>query len=143
MSVIRHGIESSHRIASIRGKVSFGVVTTTTSTQRSIAVENARFILGRSSFGIVTRANIKQTEIDFGTTPIAEASFTIIDTDVLTNSMIIGTVAYEEPTGKDLDELEMDGLDLKFIPGSGQFLLYAIGQDVYIADIFKINYLIG
>jgi|SRR5258705_5152107 len=142
MSVIRHGIKSIPRITPIRGKVSFGVVAAT-STQRSIAVETARFTSGKKSFGLVIYANLKQTEIDFGAIPVSEASFTIIDTDILTTSQIIGTVAYEAPTGKDLDELEMDGLDLKFGPGAGQFLLYARGQDGYIADKFKINYLIG
>ena len=52
-------------------------------------------------------------------------------------------MAYEAPTGKDLDELDMDGLDLKFGPGTGQFTLYARGLDGYVADKFKINYLIG
>src|SRR5258706_8606475 len=73
--------------------------------------------------------NVKQTEIDFGTTPVSEASFTITDSDVTATSQIIGTVAYEAPTGKDLDELEMDALDLKFGPGAGQFTLYVVGQD--------------
>ncbi len=87
--------------------------------------------------------NIKQTEIDFGVTPMAEASFIITDASVLATSQLLGNVAYEAPTGKDLDELEMDGLDLKFAPGVGQFTLYARGLDGYIADKFKINYLIG
>ncbi len=87
--------------------------------------------------------DIKQTEIDFDTMPISEKSFVIIDASVLVTSQLIGNVAYEAPTGKDLDELEMDGLDLKFAPGVGQFTLYARGLDGYIADKFKINYLAG
>lgn len=87
--------------------------------------------------------DIKQTEIDFGTTPVSEKSFTITDTSVLVTSQLIGNVAYEAPTGKDLDELEMDSLDLKFAPDVGQFTLYARGLDGYIADKFKINYLVG
>jgi hypothetical protein len=87
--------------------------------------------------------SIKQTEIDFGATPVAEASFTIVDAAVTPSSHLIGQVAYEAPTGKELDELEMDALDLKFGPGSGQFTLYARGLDGYVADTFKINYTIG
>ncbi len=87
--------------------------------------------------------DIKQTEIDFGTTPVAEGSFLITDTSVLVTSQLMGNIAYEAPTGKDLDELEMDGLDLKFAPGAGQFILYARGLDGYVADRFKINYLVG
>ncbi len=87
--------------------------------------------------------DIKQTEIDFGATPISEKSFTITDTSVLVTSQLIGNVTYEAPTDKELDELEMDSLDLKFAPGDGQFILYARGLDGYIADKFKINYLVG
>lgn len=88
--------------------------------------------------------NIKQTEVDFGTTPISEKSFLITDTDVQATSQLLGSVAYEAPTGKDLDELEFDGFDLKFAPGVGQFTLYATALDnAYVADTFKINYLIG
>lgn len=93
--------------------------------------------------GAAGSTNIKQTEIDFGTIPVAEASFTIADADVSATSQLIGSVAYEAPTGKDLDEMEMDGLDLKFAPGTAEFTVYARGTDGYVADKFKINYLVG
>lgn len=86
---------------------------------------------------------VKQTEIDFGSTPVSEASFTITDADVVSTHQILASVAYEAPTSKDLDELDMDGLDLKCGAGSGQFTLYARGLDGYIADKFKINYILG
>lgn len=88
--------------------------------------------------------NIKQTEIDFGSVPVSEGTFTIIDTDVLVTSQIIGSLAYEAPTGKDLDELEMDKLVIMCSNGSGQFDIYVTTTDgSYLADKFKINYLIG
>ncbi len=87
--------------------------------------------------------NIKQTEVDFGGLPVAGASFVVTDTDVTVGSQIIGSVAYEAPTGKDLDELEMDAIDLKFAPGAGQLTIYARGLEGYLADKFKVNYLIG
>jgi hypothetical protein len=87
--------------------------------------------------------NIKQCEIDFGTIPVSEKEFTIIDSDVLITSQITGNVAYEAPTGKELDELEMDSIDLKFAPGNGEFKIYAKGEEGYIEGKFKINYLIG
>ncbi len=85
---------------------------------------------------------VQQTEIDFGSTPVAEASFTITDTSVTTTSMLMGSVAYVAPTGKDLDELDMDALDLKFGAGAGSFTLYAVGLNGYVADKFKINYVV-
>jgi hypothetical protein len=86
---------------------------------------------------------VKQTEVDFGATPISESSFTITDIDVISSSHIEGSIAYEAPTGKDLDELEMDEIDLKFGVGIGQFTIYAKGMEGYLHDKFKINYLIG
>lgn len=84
-----------------------------------------------------------QTEIDFGTTPVSESSFTITDASVTATSKIICTVSYEAPTGKDQDELEMDDLQLRVAPASGQFTLYAKTADgSYVADKFKINYLV-
>jgi hypothetical protein len=87
--------------------------------------------------------NIKQTEIDFGPMPVSEAEFTVTDVDVTASSQIMGSVAYEAPTGKDLDELEMDALDLKFAPGSGTLTIRAKGMDGYVHDKFKLNYLVG
>lgn len=84
-----------------------------------------------------------QTEVDFGALPVSEASFIVINSNVTPSSNIVGTVAYVAPTGKDLDELEMDELDLKFGSGGGQFTIYARGRDGYIADKFKINYVVG
>ena len=86
---------------------------------------------------------IKQTEIDFGTTPVADSSFTITDADVAATDQIVAQVAYEAPTGKDLDEIEMDTLSLRCGAGAGQFTLFATGMDGYVADKFKINYIVG
>lgn len=84
----------------------------------------------------------KITEIDFGSTPVAEKEFTITDADVTTDSKIVGCIAYVAPTGKDLDELELDAIDLKFAPGAGQFKIYAKGLEGYVADKFKVFYII-
>jgi hypothetical protein len=88
--------------------------------------------------------NIKEAEIDFGTTPVSEATFTITDADVAPSSQLIAQLAYVAPTGKDLDELEFDALVLRCAPGSGQFTLYATTADGgLVADKFKIHYLVG
>ena len=86
---------------------------------------------------------VKQVEVDFGTLPVAEAQFTITDPDVTISSHIVGAIAYEAPTDKDLDEMTMDSLDVKCGNGVGQFDMYIIGLDGYIADKFKVNYVVG
>ena len=83
---------------------------------------------------------VKQVEVDFGSTPVDEATFTIIDVDVFPIANIIGSIAYVAPTDKDLDELEFDSFDLRFVAGLGQFTLYARSLEGYVADKFKINY---
>jgi hypothetical protein len=112
-----------------------------------LATDTKQFYIGTATgnalVGPASGGAVKQVEIDFGALPVAEASFLITDAGVVPTSHLVGGVAYEAPTNKDLDELEMDELDLKFGPGSGQFTLFARGREGYIADKFKINYVIG
>ena len=96
-------------------------------------------LLPASSTGTV----VHQATIDFGTLPVSEMEFTILDAAVNGSSKLVGQIAYIAPPGKDLDELDMDALDLKFGPGVGQFTLYAKGLEGYVADKFVIEYVIG
>lgn len=94
-----------------------------------------------SSSGTV---NISQTEVDFGSTPVGDATFTVTDAAVTDSSQLMAQVAYEAPTGKDLDEIEMDNLQIRCAPGSGSFDMFINTADgSYLADKFKINYLVG
>lgn len=114
-----------------------------------------RTIVAGAGIGVAENANditisassavaVKQTEIDFGATPVYAAEFVIVDADVSPTTQIVAQVAYEAPTGKDLDELEFDDLLLKATPGSGQFTLRATSVDgTYLHDKFKVNYVIG
>ena len=87
-----------------------------------------------------TMSFMKQTEIDFGVTPIGEKIFTITDTDIDALAIILVQLAYVAPTGKELDELEFDSFDFRCYPGVGSFTLLAISKEGYVADKFKINY---
>lgn len=81
----------------------------------------------------------RQVEIDFGDVPVAQAEFTIADPGVKPTSVITGSVANDAPTGKDLDELEMDDLIIRCGAGTGQFTINASGSTGYLAGKFKIN----
>jgi len=94
-------------------------------------------------YGPVPGMTSKQIEIDFGSLPVQEQIFTITDPDVSPTSIIIAQVAYEAPTGKQLDEMTMDQIELKCGAGSGQFQMFAKGHDGYVADKFKVSYTIG
>lgn len=92
-----------------------------------------------------TAYSVKQTEVDFGALPVANATFTVIDRDITPNSNIVATVAYEAPTGKDLDEVTMDNLQIRAGQATnGSFQMYIETADgSYLADNFKINYTIS
>jgi hypothetical protein len=84
---------------------------------------------------------VTQVEVDFGTTPVESAIFTITDAGMTTTKHVIASLAYEAPTGKDLDELEMDTLSIICGNGTGQFDMFIRTTDgSYLADKFKINY---
>jgi hypothetical protein len=86
-------------------------------------------------------ANVMEVEIDVGSTPVSEARIAAAVTGALSTSKFIGGVAYKAPTGKDLDELEMDALEVKFEPSlfiSNQVFIHIKGLEGYIADTFII-----
>lgn len=85
----------------------------------------------------------KQTEIDFGTTPVSAMSFVVSDEGVFPDSRLMAAIAYEAPTGKDLDETEIDPIVLICAPGLQQFTIHAKALEGYVADKFKVNYFIG
>lgn len=89
-------------------------------------------------------ASITQVEVDFGPTPISEAIFIISDSNATSSSRIKGSLAYDAPTGKDLDEVEMDNLAIDCGNAStGQFEMHICSEDgSYLHDKFKINYII-
>ena len=90
----------------------------------------------------LTKFSGGRTEVDFGALPINEKEFTITDATVLATSNITAEIAYEAPTGKELDEIEMDSFNI--ICGqatNGTFKIIVKSLDgSYLADKFKINY---
>jgi len=109
----------------------------------TVTVDAFGHITGISNTAVTSSVH-KQTEINFGTIPLSENTYIIVDASVTTTSKIIGSIAYEAPTGKDLDEVEMDQFDLKFGPGTGQFTVFVSmeNNDLFSGNV-KINYLVG
>jgi hypothetical protein len=89
--------------------------------------------------------SITQVEVDFGTTPVAEGQFTVADGNVISSSKIMATLAYDAPTSKDIDEIEMDNLNIRAGSATtGFFVMFITATDgSYLHDKFKINYLVG
>lgn len=86
----------------------------------------------------------KQTEVDFGTDLYKNYKiFTIIDPDIKEGNIVIAQTAYDIPSLKSLDELEMDPIICYAGNASiGQFDLIVRGLEGSLTGKFKINYTI-
>lgn len=105
----------------------------------NIKTINGSTILGSGNLSLIT-----QTEVDFGITPLYEQTFSIANAAAGIGSKIIASVAYDAPTGKDLDEIEMDDFVVKCGNATAGFfdMLIKSVDGSFLADKFKINYLI-
>lgn len=85
----------------------------------------------------------KQTEVDFGTTPVEDATFTVADDQVKTTSHIDCWLSGDAPTGKDADEIGLDALLIAATPASaGNISIYVRGLEGYVHDKFKLDYVV-
>jgi predicted RecA/RadA family phage recombinase len=90
-----------------------------------------------------TLGAVLQTEIDFGTTPVESATFTIADAQVSSASNVTAWIAGDAPTGKDADEIGMDDIFLSASASGGNITLFVRGLEGYLHDKFKVNYMVG
>ncbi len=86
-----------------------------------------------------------QVEVDFGDLNyVTQKTFTVTDVNVTATSKITAQLAYDQPTAKDLDEVEMD--DLIILCGQcaiGSFSMVITSLTGSLYGKFKINYMIG
>lgn len=89
------------------------------------------------------QGTVTQTEVDFGATPVANGTFTITDNTITSASIVTASTAYDAPTSKDLDEIEMDDLIIRCGQATaGSFTMFIqTNCGSYLADKFKINYM--
>ena len=88
---------------------------------------------------------VKQTEVDFGLISSKGKSFTVADTNVSSTSKILAQVAYDAPTNKSLDELEMDEIIVRAgSSANGSFKVFVTeARNCSLYGKFKINYTIS
>ncbi len=86
---------------------------------------------------------IYEAEIDFGSVALIEKKFTIVDSRVSPTSKLIVQHSLAAASGKAPDENEMDYLELRATPGTGEFTLFASANPGPVSGAFKINYIIG
>lgn len=109
----------------------------------SMSWSNVIIDLSNTANTIFARSVNYQTEINLGALGIAGNTHTITDANCTAGSFVTGQVAYTAPTGKELDELDMDAFDLKFAPGAGVITLRVTPLNGLASGNLKINYHIG
>lgn len=96
-------------------------------------------------YPVVVAGLNSQTEVDFGNLNyVTEQTFVITDANVTASSKITAQLAYDQPTAKDLDEVEMDDLVISCGQcGTGSFSMVVQSLTGSLYGKFKINYMIG
>lgn len=84
-----------------------------------------------------------EVEVDFGSTPRFDASFTIVDALVSASSKITAIPSGKAGTGRTDDDWQWDGIAMAASPASGQFTLYCYALPGPIVGPRKIQYSIG
>lgn len=83
----------------------------------------------------------KQAEVDFGSVrTLSQKLFTVTDADAKEGKLVIPVIAYEAPTGKSLDEVEMDSFEVKGRAQNGLVDLLVTSLTGRVTGAFKINY---
>lgn len=85
---------------------------------------------------------VKQVEVDFrDTLYINYKTFVITDPQVKQGDFIVANIAYDAPTGKSVDEIEMDSIICTAgLSNDGSFTLLVRGLDGSLRNKFKVNY---
>lgn len=83
------------------------------------------------------------TEVDFGNTPQEEASFVITSVGTTPINVVVASLHFSAPTGKDYDELEMDTILVNAQALLGQVQFTVRGLDGPLEGKFKLKYQIS
>lgn len=92
----------------------------------------------------IASTRTKQVEVDFQEDLYQTYKiFTILDEDVVAGDSIVANIAYDAPSGKELDEIEVDNIICYAGNASdGSFDLIVKGMTGSLHDKFKVNYTI-
>jgi len=100
-------------------------------------------ILYAGSGGVGSPGTWYETEIDFGSTPVFDAQFTIVDVTVGATDKIIVVSSGNAPTGLAVGEGQFDNIGYTAKAASGSFTLWAIAVPGPVMGKRKIFYQIG
>jgi hypothetical protein len=99
--------------------------------KKAVVLTNGQFELlqaGDTLEGVGGSATLTETEIDFGTKPVNNKTFTITDSGVSVSNKIIVTGSASDATGQVGNDWEVDSAMFSAKANSGNFTLYANAQ---------------
>lgn len=91
------------------------------------------------SYTLPTR--MKEVDLDFGSTPVVDKSFTITDTDITTDKVIIVLPSAKPAIGRQGVDFEVDIVQFSASPGSGQLTIYAVCNNGHLTGKRKVIYI--
>ena len=86
--------------------------------------DGTKSIIDSSTLGGGGSATLIEAEIDFGTTPINNKTFTITDVTVISTNKIIVTPSPNDATGQVGNDWEVDGATFSAKANTGDITLY-------------------
>lgn len=90
------------------------------------------------------RTKVTETEVDFGSTAVPDASFTITDARVSASSLIIPYVSGNTPSSsRNIDEIRCECYSMIATSGSGSFTLYIAPKMGTTTGKVKVLYTLG
>jgi len=103
-------------------------------------------IFPQAMYGVNSDMKQKIVEVDFGGTPTYTGVFDIIDAEVVAGVSIVAVQVGVAPTGRPLDENEMDMFNIvgaPAIPATGKLRLYISSRMGPVTGKYKFGYTIG
>lgn len=86
---------------------------------------------------------IKETELDFSSTPVSSKQFTVIDLSIVTTSKILACPSLSAPTGRTQDEMEMEAFNIRSVPYDGYATMQVDALTGPVTGKYKFNYVVG
>jgi hypothetical protein len=103
-------------------------------------LDGASLTRSASGLKVTTPFNITETEIDFGSTPVSDKTFTVVDAAITGASKIMVTPSGSPATGRVGDDWAWDQITFAAAPGTGQFTLYANAGNNSVVGLRKVLY---
>jgi hypothetical protein len=87
--------------------------------------------------------DLSEIEVDLGTIPVYDGSFTVTDARVVAASIVVIKQSGKAASGLEADENEMDRVSCSCFPGIGDFLVYFTADPGPVSGLYKFEFLLG